>query len=95
MLLGVLPLLAQHPGRRQIAIVGGVPYQFVMVPMRAPLPVGWVLMGFPVGQALATEMRQLQSIEVAIVVRGPDGQRSVPVSTLPEDDRQRLVGLAG
>ncbi len=94
-LLGVLPLLAQHPGRRQIAIVGGVPYQFVMVPMRAPLPVGWVLMGFPVGQALATEMRQLQSIEVAIVVRGPDGQRSVPVSTLPEDDRQRLVGLAG
>ncbi len=94
-LLGVLPLLTRQPGRSQIAIVAGVPYQFVMVPMRAPLVIGWVLMGFPVGQALAAEMHQLQSIDVAIVVRGPDGQRSVPVSTLPEVDRQRLAGLAG
>ncbi len=65
----VRPGLHSHPGagRRnwpqpqgsQIAVVDGVPYQFVMVPMRAPVLMGWVLMGFPLDQALADEMRRV------------------------------------
>ncbi len=94
-LRGVLPALTEHAGGSQIAIVDGVPYQFVTVPLRAPLVIGWVLMGFPVGQALAAEMRQLQSVDVAIAVRGADGNVSVPVSTLPAGERERLAGLTG
>ena len=41
-------------------MVDGVPYQFVMVPMRAPVLMGWVLMGFPLDQALADP--QVQAI---------------------------------
>ncbi len=94
-LRGVLPALTEHPGGSQIAIVDGVPYQFVTVPLRAPLVIGWVLMGFPIGQALAAEMRQLQSVEVAIAVQTADGGVHVPVSTLPAVERDRLAGLMG
>ena len=31
------PLLASQPQGSRMAVIGGVPYQFVMVPMRAPL----------------------------------------------------------
>ena len=79
----VAPLLASQPQGSRTAVIGGVPYQFVMVPMRAPVVIGWVLMGFPVSQPLADEMRQLLSVHVALLVKGEDGVLSVPVSTLP------------
>ena len=78
----VVPLLVQAPHSSQIAVVGGLPYQFVMVPMRAPVVIGWVLMGFPIDQSRADELRQLLSVHVALVVRELDGTVNVPVSTL-------------
>ena len=33
----VAPLLASQPQGSRMAVIGGVPYQFVMVPMRAPV----------------------------------------------------------
>ena len=90
----VVPPLATQPQGSQVAVMGGVPYQFVMVPMRAPVVIGWVLMGFPINQALADEMRQLLSVNVALVVSGAGGSggassassmMSVPVSTLPPE----------
>ncbi|MES2926768.1 MAG: EAL domain-containing protein [Pseudomonadota bacterium] len=82
-LRALVPPLAAQPQGSQIAVMGGVPYQFVMVPMRAPVVIGWVLMGFPVNQPLADEMRQLLAVHVALVVKGEDGRAKVPVSTLP------------
>ncbi|RYF26864.1 MAG: EAL domain-containing protein [Comamonadaceae bacterium] len=88
----VLPVLSQQPQNSQIVLMGGKPYQFVMVPMRAPIVVGWVLTGFPIGQPLATEMKQLLSVDIAVVVAGRDGGRTVPVSTLAPDIAARLRG---
>ena len=82
-LRALVPPLAAQPQGSQIAVMGGVPYQFVMVPLRAPVVIGWVLMGFPVNQPLADEMRQLLAVHVALVVKGVDGTAKVPVSTLP------------
>ncbi len=79
----LVPRLADQPQGSQIAVMDGVPYQFVMVPLRAPVVIGWVLMGFPVNQPLADEMRQLLAVHVALVVKGADGSAKVPVSTLP------------
>ena len=81
--------LGSHSG--QIAVLGGVPYQFVLVPMRAPLLIGWVLMGFPISQKLADDMRALSDVHLALVRRAPDGQDQIIISTLPEDARQRLL----
>ena len=40
----VVPALAADPAGSQIAVINGLPHQFVMVPLRAPLVIGWVLM---------------------------------------------------
>lgn len=91
----VVPRLASQPQGSQIAVMDGVPYQFVMVPMRAPVVIGWVLMGFPIDQSRADEMRQLLSVHVALVVKGADGAVKVPVSTLPPDALALLQREAG
>lgn len=86
----VLPALATQPQNSQVAVVGGIAYQFVMVPMKAPVVVGWVLMGFPIDQRLAEDMRQLLSVHVALLVKGADGAMSIPVNTLPLDALELL-----
>ena len=91
----VAPQLARSPQGSQIAVVDGVPYQFVMVPMRAPVLMGWVLMGFPLDQALADEMRRLLSVQVALVVQEAGGRVTVPVSTLPATLRDQIVAQGG
>lgn len=80
----VAPLAAQPEGS-QIAVIDGIPYQFVMVPMRAPVLIGWVLMGFAVDQARADEMHRLLAVDVALRVTDAAGVVTVPVSTLPAE----------
>ena len=91
----VVPRLAQQPQGSQIAVMDGVPYQFVMVPMRAPVVIGWVLMGFRIDQSRADEMRQLLSVHVALMVKAPGGALSLPVSTLPADAQALLLASGG
>ncbi|MDH4448289.1 MAG: EAL domain-containing protein [Acidovorax sp.] len=79
----VVQPLAADPSGSEIAVIGGVAYQFVMVPLRAPVVVGWVLMGFPINQMLADEMRQLMSVDVVLRVGSDASGMGLPVSTLP------------
>ncbi|MBV8618832.1 MAG: EAL domain-containing protein [Curvibacter sp.] len=73
--------LSRKPQASVLAVIQGVPHQFVMVPMKAPLTIGWVLMGFPLTQALAEEMRLLLSVNL-VLLTGPVGQQQLAVSTL-------------
>ena len=41
-----------------LALLAGQPYQAVLVPVKAPVVVGWVLMAFPLDQQLATDLKQ-------------------------------------
>ncbi|WP_119964683.1 putative bifunctional diguanylate cyclase/phosphodiesterase [Simplicispira lacusdiani] len=91
----VVRALAAQPQGSQVAVMDGRPYQFVMVPLKAPLVIGWVLMGFPVGQPLADEMRQLLAVDVAVRVRTPEGAVSLPVSTLAPAVAAPLRASAG
>jgi len=91
----VVPRLAQQPQGSQIAVMEGIPYQFVMVPMRAPVVIGWVLMGFRIDQSRADEMRQLLSVHVALMVKAPGGAMTLPVSTLPADAQALLLASGG
>jgi len=69
-------------GAGQIALLGNVPHQFVMVPMRAPLVIGWVLMGFSLDQVLADDVYDLLDVHLAVLTRPPGGHTTVAVSTL-------------
>ena len=69
-------------------VLDGRAFQLVAVPVLAPLPIGWVVMGFAVDDALASDLRQLTELEVSFTLDGPTGRR-VLASTL--DDTRTAV----
>jgi len=87
--------LSREPQGSQIALVGGLPYQFVLVPMKAPVLVGWVLMGFPVGQKLVDDMRALSDMHLALISQAPGEASRIVVSTLTPDALQSLQAVTG
>ena len=67
-----------------LALVAGTPYQLVMVPMKAPVLVGYVVMGFPLDAALVEDMHAVSGLHVAVLVDGAAGGTRLALSTLPE-----------
>ena len=65
-----------------VALVGNTAYQFVMVPLRAPLVIGWVLMGFPIDQSLANDMLALSGLHLAMLTQAHGQAVQVGISTL-------------
>lgn len=74
-----------------VALLGGQPYQVVMVPVRAPVLVGYVVMGFPIKQEQMDDMRSVSGLHAALLVRGPDGQGRALLSTVDAKATADLV----
>jgi diguanylate cyclase (GGDEF)-like protein len=66
----------------QVEVIDGQPYQIVAVPVRAPAIIGWVGMGFQIDRKLLQDMSTLSGLEVALMLRQPDGDWKVSVSTM-------------
>ena len=67
-------------------VLDGRAFQLVAVPVMAPLPIGWVVMGFAVDDAVAEDLRQLTELEVSFALdqRSSDAKGWwVLASTLP------------
>ena len=77
-----------------VAVIGGRPYQLVIVPVRAPTPIAWVGMGFALDDKLAITLKELTGLEVSFVARDQHGQRWI-ASTLPHDGGNVLDALFG
>lgn len=96
-LQGVLGRLTSAQSRdtqgSQVALIGRTPYQFVMVPIKAPVVVGWVLMGFPINQKLLDDMRAISDMHLALISEAAGGQREVVATTLPAGALQALQAL--
>ncbi|MEO7106005.1 MAG: cache domain-containing protein, partial [Rhodoferax sp.] len=93
-LQGVLSRLT-NPGARdaqgsQVALIGRTPYQFVLVPVRAPVVVGYVLMGFPINQKLLDDMRAISDMHLALISDTASEGRHIVSSTLPPDALRAL-----
>jgi diguanylate cyclase (GGDEF)-like protein len=89
-----VPLTTLEDGTRHRVInIGGMPYQTVTVPLRAPVTIAWVMLGFPIDDALAAHLQSLTELDVSFVATTGVATR-VLSSTLPEDARaQALAGL--
>jgi diguanylate cyclase (GGDEF)-like protein len=86
----VLARLAQRERKfaGDVVMVDNRPFQFVLVPLRAPVTVGWVLMGFPVDQRLVDEMLGFSSLHVNLEMRAtPQAAWTTLLSTLPQESR--------
>ncbi len=70
--------------------IDGVPYQTVTVSLRSPLPVAWVMLGFPIDETLARHLQSLTGLSVSILaVHGVAPE--ILASTLPADERQKAI----
>ncbi|MFO1340180.1 MAG: EAL domain-containing protein [Burkholderiaceae bacterium] len=84
---------ARPPAAGQLALVDGRPFQFVVVPMKAPLEIGWVVMGFAVDTALGDDLRALSGLHLALLSVPPGGAPRVALSTLPATADRALAAL--
>jgi len=78
-------------GASDTVIVDDRLYQIVAVPIKAPVTIGWVVMGFPIDQQLVADMRALSSLQVSVMVSARDGRWQEDVSTLPAAEADMLV----
>ncbi len=56
---------------------GGRAYQLVAVPVKAPVTIAWVAMGFEIDDTFATEMSRLTALDVSFINQHKDGRWSV------------------
>ncbi len=85
--------LSRNTQGSQIALLDGKVFQFVMVPIRRPVVVGWILLGFKLDDRLANDMRTLSGgIQVVMMTPAANGSPGrVMVSTLPPEAAEVLL----
>ncbi len=74
-----------------IAPIGTQVHQLVAVPIRAPLTIGWVVMGFQLDDRLVRDMKQLTDMNLVVVTRKQDGNWQAALSLLGEDASRSLL----
>jgi diguanylate cyclase (GGDEF)-like protein len=74
-----------------VAIVRNGLYQLVVVPVLAPVPIAWVVIGQRVDDALSQMQRRLTRLDVSFLSRVTNGEWQLQASTLDADDRRALV----
>jgi diguanylate cyclase len=83
LVLGLLDRAEQADGASAVAIVDRKPVQIVVTPVKAPITIAWVVMGFAIDREMALDMRQLSALDVTILSRARDGAWLAVESTLP------------
>ena len=86
-------LIAAAQERRQasaVVLIDGQPFQLVVVPVLAPLPIAWVAMGFAINDRLAQDMRALTTLHVSFLVGQANNRWALSASTLPVEEKERL-----
>lgn len=74
----------------QFEIFNDMPYQLVAVPIKAPIIIGWMVVGFEIDDVLAQKINQLSGLQVTFVQHVKDKAWISNASTLGADD-QRVV----
>jgi adenylate cyclase len=76
-----------------IRVVGGKPYQLVVVPVLAPLPIAWVSLSFAIDDNTARDLQRLFYSEVSFVYTDA-GTPKLLATTLPPLRREGLLAVA-
>ena len=70
---------------RATLMVDGKMYEVMTVPVKAPLPIAWVTMGFEVGDALASSLASLLGLDVTFLQEGGGSARRFGTSLSNKD----------
>ncbi len=91
LVLGMLDQAEASDGANGIGIVNRYPYQVVVMPVKAPIVISWIVMTFPLDRQLAEEMHNVSALHTAIATRDSRGGWLPVASTLPAPQAAALV----
>lgn len=74
-------------------IFNEVPYQLVAVPVKAPLTIGWVVMGFKIDGTLVNQLHKLSNLEVTFLQKAQGQPWQATASTLSSKHMLPLITL--
>jgi diguanylate cyclase (GGDEF)-like protein len=78
-----------------IEVLQGQPYQLVVAPVRAPVTIGWIVMGFPLDAAPLVQLKEITGLDATLVSqRGAAEPATVLASTLPGADAAAALAAA-
>ena len=78
------PRALRDGNANEIAMLNGRAHQVVVVPVKAPLQVGWVLMGVPLDSRLTEKMGTVSALQLTVLTRtSPGAPWHVAASSLP------------
>jgi signal transduction histidine kinase len=84
---------AKLGGASEIAVLHGMPRQVVLVPLKAPTLVGWVLMYFKLTDELADRIHELSAADLTLLSRdNPKQPWVIAIGRLPPDVGRALAG---
>ncbi|MRV76161.1 EAL domain-containing protein [Duganella sp. FT92W] len=83
LVLGMLDQAEASDGANGIGIVNRYPYQVVVMPVKAPIVIGWIVMTFPIDNQVVAEMRNISALQTSIVTHDGKGAWLPVASTLP------------
>jgi signal transduction histidine kinase len=83
---------ARAGGASEVAVVDGMTREVVLVPMKSPVLVAWVLMSFPLPDAIPQSVHELAATDLTILSRPtPDSAWTVTLSHLPPSLSRHLA----
>lgn len=86
----------QNGSASGIALFGGQPFQLVVVPVKAPITIGWIVMGFVLDDDLAKQLSVMSLLQVSILAAPPHQSWSLVATTLSKPvGAELLAGLTG
>lgn len=86
----LIKTVAKKGDASSFGMIGGRAYQLVAVPVKAPVAIAWVVMGFAIDDMLAREMSSLTSLDVSFLTVEANGKWAVLASSLPGAARGAL-----
>lgn len=84
-------ITSQQTGQLQFVQLQHTPYQLVAVPVKAPIVIGWVVLGFKMDQRLASKLKTLSNLEISFIQKNTGNQWKMVASTLNPNIRNKLV----
>ena len=76
-----------------IVLINGRPYQLVIVPLLAPIPISWICIGFMIDNALARDFQSITLLDITFVREHPDSHIDILASTLSKSLSDSLMSV--
>lgn len=83
-----------NPKKNDFIILNNQPYQLVAVPVKAPLTVGWIVMGFKINNDLALTLNKLSNLDVTFISKSDSGKWYSTASTMSAVKSEQILKLS-